>query len=48
MITTNFIKKLLIDRHSIIDPKFIDDFYGFYNYNQKEYTPVIDLEILAK
>lgn len=39
---TDFLK-----RHSLIDSKFIDDFYGFYDEGQNEYDFTIDLEDIA-
>jgi len=42
MKTTEFLK-----RHSLINSKFIDDFYSFYDDGQNEYDYVIDLEKLA-
>ena len=42
MKTTEFLKK-----YSLIDEKFIDDFYSFYDNHQNEYDYVIDLEKLA-
>ena len=39
---TDFLKK-----YSLIDNKFIDDFYSFYDNNQNEYNYTIDLTNLA-
>ena len=39
---TEFLK-----RHSLINSKFIDDFYSFYDEGQNEYDHTIDLEKLA-
>ena len=39
---TDFLK-----RYSLIDNKFIDDFYSFYDNNQNEYDYTIDLNNLA-
>jgi len=39
---TDFLK-----RHSLIDSKFIDDFYSFYDEGQNEYDFTINLEDIA-
>ena len=39
---TEFLKK-----YSLIDSKFIDDFYLFYDKNQNEYDYTIDLDKLS-
>ena len=39
---TDFLKK-----YSLIDEKFIDDFYSFYNEGQNEYDFVINLDNIA-
>lgn len=40
---TEFLKK-----YSLIDNKFIDDFYNFYDVGKNEYDYSINLEVIAK
>jgi hypothetical protein len=39
---TEFLKK-----YSLINPRFIDDFYSFYNEGKNEYDFAIDIENIA-